>query len=397
MTASSDDLQATPGTFDDIPDTGGVVSKEQILAALSTINDPDLGRNIVELGFIQNLRVCGGNVAFAIELTTPACPVKDQMQHAAEDVVGALPGVERVVVHMTAQTRQIPAIRNLIPGIKNAIAVASGKGGVGKSTTAVNLAIALSQTGAQVGLMDADIYGPSIPIMLGVPEGEQPMGTEENGVQKIFPIERYGIKLMSIGFLTEKESPIIWRGPMIGKMIQTFLGTVIWGELDYLIIDLPPGTGDTQLTLVQSAPLSGAVIVTTPEQVAIEDVIRAGRMFEKMGQQGTPVPILGVVENMSWFETPQGERIELFGSGGGARAADAFGVPLLGQVPRQLEITKGGDAGAPITAAQPDSAIAQTYHEIAGGVARRVATIAMQSKSTFEEGRPLKTMDDLKQ
>ncbi|MDF2439108.1 MAG: ATP-binding protein involved in chromosome partitioning [Abditibacteriota bacterium] len=388
--------QNDQSTFDDdIPDTGGVVSKEQILTALSTINDPDLNRDIVSLGFIKRLRVCGTNVAFDIELTTPACPVREQMQQAAQDVVSELPGVERVAITMTAQTRQIPAVRNLIPGVKNAIAVASGKGGVGKSTTAVNLAIALAQTGAQVGLLDADIYGPSIPIMLGVPEGEQPMGTEENGVQMIFPIERWGIKLMSIGFLTEKENPIIWRGPMVGKMIQTFLGTVLWGELDYLIIDLPPGTGDTQLTLVQSAPLSGAVIVTTPEQVAIEDVMRAGRMFEKMGQQGTPVPILGIVENMSWFETPQGERIELFGSGGGARAAQAFGVPLLGQVPRQLEITRGGDAGAPICATQPDSPAAQIYHEIAGGVARHVATLAMQGQRGFEEGRALKTMEEL--
>jgi ATP-binding protein involved in chromosome partitioning len=373
------------------------VTKEQILEALQAVIDPDLHRSIVDLGFVQNLRVCDGNAAFDIELTTPACPVRDEMQRQAEEIVLALPGINQVSVTMTAQTRRPPEIQNLIPGVKNAIAVASGKGGVGKSTTAVNLAIALSQTGASVGLMDADIYGPSIPIMMGVPEGEQPDGQEfPDGTQRIFPLERCGIKLMSVGFLTEKGSPIIWRGPMISKMVQTFLGSVVWGELDYLIIDLPPGTGDTQLSLVQNAPLSGAVVVTTPENVALEDVVRAGRMFEKMAATGTPVPILGIVENMSWFETPGGERIELFGSGGGERAAEMFDVPLLGQVPRVLEITSGGDAGAPITAADPDHPVSEIYREIAGGVARRVSTLSMQGASGFEEGRPLKTMEELK-
>jgi ATP-binding protein involved in chromosome partitioning len=378
----------------DMPDSGGVASKEQILEALSTIQDPDLHRSIVELGFIKRLRVCGGNVAFDIELTTPACPVRDQMHAAAQDAVESLPGVEKVVIHMTAQTRAMPAIKNLIPGIKHAIAVAAGKGGVGKSTTAVNLALALSQTGATVGLLDADIYGPSIPIMLGVPEGEQPMGYEEDGQQRIFPIERHGIKLISIGFLTPKADPIIWRGAMIAKMIQTFLGSVVWGELDYLIIDLPPGTGDTQLTLIQSAPLTGAVMVTTPEAVALEDVLRAGRMFEKMEKQGTPVPILGVVENMSYFESPDGMRHYIFGEGGGLKAAEAFSVPLLGEVPRVLEITRGGDAGLPIVIAEPDSHAANVYKEIAGNVARRAATLAMESR--YAEGKPLKTMDELK-
>ena len=373
------------------------VAQEKILEALQSVMDPDLGRSIVDLGFVQNLRVCGGNVAFDIELTTPACPVKEQLQQQAEDVVLAVDGVEQVSVTMTAQTRRPPSIQNLIPGVKNAIAVAAGKGGVGKSTTSVNLAIALAQTGASVGLMDADIYGPSIPIMLGVPEGEQPDGEEfSDGTQRIYPIERYGIKLISVGFLTEKGNPIIWRGPMIGKMIQTFLGSVVWGELDYLIIDLPPGTGDTQLSLIQNAPLSGAVIVTTPENVALEDVIRAGRMFEKMAAAGTPVPILGIVENMSWFETDGGERIELFGSGGGERAAETFNVPLFGQVPRVLDITKGGDSGAPLTAAQPDHPVSEIYREIAGGVARRVALLSMQETAKFEEGRALKTMEELK-
>lgn len=357
------------------------VTEEQILSALHAVVDPDLHRSIVDLGFVKNMRICGGNVAFDIELTTPACPVRDQMKQAAEDIVNALPGVEQVAISMTAQTRRSPEIKNYIPGIKNAIAVASGKGGVGKSTTAVNLALALAETGASVGLMDADIYGPSIPIMLGVGEGEQPEGMEENGVQTIFPLERYGIKLMSIGFLTEKTNPIVWRGPMVGKMVQTFLAQVTWGDLDYLIIDLPPGTGDAQLTLVQSAPLSGAVIVTTPEAVALEDVLRAGKMFEKMAQHGTTVPILGIVENMSYYETPQGERIYLFGEGGGPRAAAEFHVPLLGQVPRHLDVTRGGDAGRPLMVADPEHPVAHVYREIAGSVARRIATIAMQTEA----------------
>jgi ATP-binding protein involved in chromosome partitioning len=357
------------------------ITSEEVLEALKQVIDPDLRRDIVALGFVQNVRVCGGHVAFNVELTTPACPVKDQLKAQCEDVVLALPDVEKVEVQMTAQTRRPPELKNLIPGIRNAIAVASGKGGVGKSTTAVNLALALAQSGSRVGIMDADIYGPSIPIMLGVPEGEQPdVEIDSDGAQRIVPLERYGIKLISIGFLTEKQNPIVWRGPMVGKMIQQFLGAVQWGELDYLIIDLPPGTGDAQLTLVQSAPLSGAVIVTTPEAVAGEDVIRAGHMFTKMASAGLNVPILGVVENMSWYQTPQGERIELFGSGGGERAAKEFDAPLLGQVPRVLAITNGGDSGAPIVAAQPESEVAEIYREIAGGVARAVATLAMKDR-----------------
>jgi len=354
------------------------VSEAEVLKALSNIIDPDLHRDIVTLGFIKKVRICGGNVAFDIELTTPACPVKDQMNAQAHELVSALPGVTNVNISMTAQTRRPPEIKNLIPGVKNAIAVASGKGGVGKSTTSVNLALALAKTGAKVGLMDADVYGPSIPIMMGIPEGIQPEGSEENGVQRIHPLEQYGIALISIGFLTDKNTPIVWRGPMVSKMIQTFLGSVVWGDLDYLIIDLPPGTGDIQLTLMQNAPLTGAVIVTTPEAVALEDVTRAGNMFSKMEQAGVKVPILGIVENMSWFEAPNGEKIELFGSGGGQRAADHFHVPLLGQVPRVMDITTAGDSGKPIFASDPDSEVTGIYGEIAGNLARRISTLSMQ-------------------
>jgi ATP-binding protein involved in chromosome partitioning len=358
----------------------GSVDKDAILRALNFVQDPDLGRSIVELGFIKNLRACGGNVAFDIELTTPACPVKEQMEAQARDLVLQVENVKNVAINMTAKTRQVVDIRGGIPGVKNAIAVAAGKGGVGKSTTSVNLALALAETGAKVGLLDADIHGPSIPIMLGVEEGEQPEGEEIDGQQRIYPLDRFGLKLMSVGFLTDRNNPIIWRGPMIGKMLTTFLSSVVWGELDYLIIDLPPGTGDVQLTLLQNAPLSGAVIVTTPEAVAGEDVVRAGKMFAKIGQSlNIHVPILGVVENMSWFEA-NGERHYIFGEGGGQRIAGIFGVPLLGQVPRVTEVMQGGDSGIPVMVSAPNSPVGEVYKEIAGGVARRVATLAVESE-----------------
>jgi len=357
----------------------GTVDKASILTALSSIQDPDLGRSIVDLGFIKNLRACGGNVAFDIELTTPACPVKEQMEQEAKEAVMEVYGVKNVAVTMTSRTRQVVDIRGGIPGVKNAIAVAAGKGGVGKSTTSINLALALAETGAKVGLLDADIHGPSIPIMLGVPDGESPDGEEVDGEQRIYPLDRFGLKLMSVGFLTERNNPIVWRGPVVGKMLTTFLKSVVWGDLDYLIIDLPPGTGDIQLTLVQTAPISGVVMVTTPEAVAGEDVVRAGRMFQKMADTlKVKVPILGVVENMSWFETPDGQRHYLFGEGGGQRIAGTFGVPLLGQVPRVMDITHGGDSGIPIMVSAPNSNVGKTYQEIAGGVARAVATLAME-------------------
>ena len=366
-------------TLSELEDDGSV-DKDAVMRALNMIQDPDLGRSIVELGFIKNLRACGGNVAFDIELTTPACPVKEQMEEQARDLVRQVENVQSVSVNMTSRTRQVVDIRGGIPGVKNAVAVAAGKGGVGKSTTAVNLALALMETGAKVGLLDADIHGPSIPIMLGIPEGEQPEGEEIDGQQRIYPLDRFGLKLMSVGFLTERNNPVIWRGPMVGQMLTTFLKSVDWGDLDYLIIDLPPGTGDVQLTLIQNTPLSGAVIVTTPEAVAGEDVIRAGKMFEKMGQTlGINVPILGIVENMSWFEAPNGERHFIFGEGGGARIAATFDVPLLGQVPREMNITTGGDSGIPVMVSSPNSPVGETYKEIAGGVARRIATLAMES------------------
>ncbi len=316
------------------------VSNEAVLEALSGIQDPDLGKDIVSLGFVKDLRVDGGRVAFAIELTTPACPVKGQMEREARARVAALPGVAEVEVRMTSSVPQAPVGQGseLLPGVRHAVAVASGKGGVGKSTVAVNLAAALAAAGATVGLMDADIYGPSIPIMMG-------MRTARPSVRdgKLVPLERFGLKLMSLGFIAGDDTPVIWRGPLVGKLVQQFLADVDWGTLDYLVVDLPPGTGDAQLTLTQAAPLAGAVIVTTPQDVALEDVRRGVRMFEKVN-----VPVLGIVENMAYFICPDcGSRHEIFSHGGGAEAARAFEVPFLGEIPIDPAIRMGGTRGSP--------------------------------------------------
>jgi len=347
------------------------VRPEQVLDALRGVRDPDLHRDIVDLGFVKDLRVDGGNVAFTIELTTPACPVKELMERQARDLVRALPGVQSVDVRMTAQVRgQSSGNVPELAGIKNLIAVASGKGGVGKSTVAVNLALALQQEGARVGLLDADIYGPSIPIMMGA-RGKAPTMHEN----RINPIDVHGLKLMSIGFLAGEEAPVIWRGPMVHKMVSQFLAAVAWGELDYLVIDLPPGTGDAQLTLTQSAPLSGAVIVTTPQDVALEDVHRGVRMFEQV-----KVPILGVVENMSYFVCSHcGEREEIFAHGGGKRAAEKYGAPFLGEIPIVPAIRAAGDNGLPIVAADPKSPAAEAFRAVARACAAQLSMRAFQA------------------
>lgn len=358
------------------------VVESDVLQALSKIIDPDLHRDIVALGFIKNVQITPDNggvrVATTIELTTPACPVKKQMEDQARLYIGQLPGVSAVDVQMTAQVRQkLVETRNLIAGVKNTIAVASGKGGVGKSTVATNLALALADTGAAVGLMDADVYGPSIPIMLGA--YERPMMAPD---QKIQPIERQGIKLMSIGFIAGENTPVIWRGPMVGKLVQEFLGNVAWGELDYLVIDMPPGTGDAQLTLMQSAPLSGGVIVTTPQQVALEDVTRGIKMFQN---ERLNVPILGLIENMSFFICPQcNHREHIFLSGGGKRAADKYGIKFLGEIPLDASICEAGDAGVPIVRRAPDSPIAQAFREAAGQVAAELSRLTMLEPAVKE-------------
>lgn len=343
-------------------------TEAQVLQALRSVHDPDLGQDIVALGFVKDLRICGGNVAFQIELTTPACPVKDLMKSQAERAVTGVPGVAKVTVEMTARvtaSRPVLGDKGMIPGVKNVIAVSSGKGGVGKSTVAVNLACALQRSGARVGILDADVYGPNVALMLGA--SGQPMVADK----KIVPFERHGLQLMSMALLVAEDQPVIWRGPMLHSAMRQFLFEVAWHDLDYLVVDLPPGTGDAQLSLSQQAHLMGAVIVTTPQDVSVLDVKKAIRMFQSVN-----VPILGVVENMSWF-TPPGhtERYLLFGKGGGEKIEREFGVPLLGQIPIEIPVREGGDQGTPIVVAAPESAAARALIAIAGKVAQRVSIL----------------------
>jgi ATP-binding protein involved in chromosome partitioning len=339
-----------------------------VLDALRAVQDPDLHQDIVTLGFVKDLRICGDQVAFQIELTTPACPVKDLMKAQAERAVKALPGVASVAIEMTARvtaSRPVLGNKGVIPGVKNVVAVSSGKGGVGKSTVAVNLACALRQTGARVGILDADVYGPNVPLMLGVTG--QPAVVDK----KIVPFERHGLQVMSMALLVAEDQPVIWRGPMLHSAVRQFLFDVAWHDLDYLVVDLPPGTGDAQLSLSQQAHLMGAVIVTTPQDVSVLDVKKAIRMFQTVN-----VPILGVVENMAWFSPPgSSERYHLFGQGGGVKIEREFGVPLLGQIPIEIAVREGGDGGNPIVVAAPASASAKAMTEIAGKVAQRISIL----------------------
>ena len=343
-----------------------------VLDALRPIVDPDFGKSIVELGFVKNLAIDGGRVRFTIELTTPACPVKEQFEREARERVLALPGVDDVEVEMTANTRGRAAARSgptagVLPGVRNTIAVASGKGGVGKSTVAVNLALALSESGASVGLLDADVYGPSLPLLTGV------SGPPRTRDKKLFPHDGLGMKLMSIGFLVTDSSPVIWRGPMVHGLVRQFLTDVEWGELDYLVVDMPPGTGDAALTLTQMAPLSGAVIVTTANDLSLIDARKGLEMFRKV-----EVPVLGIVENMSYFTPPDlpDRKYYIFGEGGGRRVAEETGVDFLCEVPIDPRVVEGGDSGRPILIHAPDSGPAAALRELAGAVARRLAVLA---------------------
>ncbi len=323
------------------------VDQSAVLEALRSVQDPDLHKDIVSLGFVKDLLVDDGRVAFTIELTTPACPVKDAMREQARAAVAAVKGVTAVDVTMTASVR---AARNVesaqapIPGIRNIVAVGAGKGGVGKTTVAVNLAAALSRLGSRVGLIDGDIYGPNVPIMLGlqaqlVADGE-----------KIVPAEAYGLKVVSMGFLAGDEAPVIWRGPMLHSVIRQFFHDVKWGELDYLVIDMPPGTGDVALSLSQTVPVAGAIVVTTPQEVSLADSRRAVRMYQKLN-----IPVLGLIENMSYFVcTNCAHESDIFGRGGGERTALAMGVPFLGGIPIYEPIRRGGDSGQPLVIAEPD-------------------------------------------
>jgi ATP-binding protein involved in chromosome partitioning len=363
-------------------------SERDILDALKTVQDPDLHQDIVSLGFIKNLVLDEGRVSFDIEMTTPACPVKDRFEKEAAEAVKKIPGVSSVAVKMTSNVKQAPTgIKNVnMPTVKNLIAIASGKGGVGKSTVASNLALALAKAGAAVGLMDADVYGPSIPRMLGV-ENRQPDADPVSG--KMVPFEKYGIKFMSIGMLHPSDSALIWRGPMASKMVQQFLGGVEWGALDYLLIDLPPGTGDIQLTLTQSVPLAGAVIVTTPQEVARTITQKGLRMF-----QAVHVPIIGVVENMSGFVCGHcGEVTPIFKKGGGHKMSEELVVPFLGEVPLEPVIAEDGDLGIPSVVAHPDAPSGKAYDEIAKRMAAELSIINNATSNTKSRPQQVDTQD----
>ena len=320
--------------------------QDQIMTALRTVEDPDLKQDLVSLGMIQGLVVNQSSVAFTLVLTTPACPLQEMLKKACIDAIHTHVATDlEVAIHLTAQVTSTRTHDSVLPQVKNIIAIASGKGGVGKSTVAVNMAVALAQFGAQVGLLDADIFGPSIPTMLGC-ERKRPQVTQQAGKNYLVPIENHGIKLLSMGLLAPADDAMIWRGPMASKALRQMLGDTVWGALDYLFIDLPPGTSDIHLTLVQTVPVTGAVIVTTPQQVALVDATKAQAMFQKTG---IDVPILGVVENMAYFTSPElpNNKYYLFGQEGGKAFAMQHQVPFLGQIPLVQNICEGGDIGIP--------------------------------------------------
>jgi ATP-binding protein involved in chromosome partitioning len=348
-----------------------VTTPEIILRALSTVQEPDLKKDLVTLGMIKDIKIDGQQVSFTVVLTTPACPLKELIRKSCEDAIHTLVDQSlEITVNMTATvTSSRTGANTNLPKVKNIIAVASGKGGVGKSTVTANLAVALAQCDAKVGLIDADIFGPSIPVMFNC-EDSKPAVYQEDGKNVIIPITRYGIKLMSIGFLAPSESAIVWRGPMASSALKQFISDVDWGELDYLLIDLPPGTSDIHLTMVQTLPVTGAIIVTTPQKVALADAKKGIGMFR---QPQINVPVLGIVENMAYFtpaELPD-NKYYIFGKGGGQELADKYDVPLLGQIPLVQSIRESGDVGVP--AAMEDDAISTSFSTLAESVARQVA------------------------
>ena len=349
------------------------ISEQSILEALSQIVDPDLHKDIVTLGFVKDLAIVGGDVSFRLVLTTPACPVKEAFEDEARKLVGAIEGVETVRVTMDSEVPKGRGVANnvAIPGVKNIIAVSSGKGGVGKSTVAVNLAVSLALDGAKVGLMDADVYGPNVPMMLGIGQ-VQPQVSQKN---QLIPLEAHGVKIISMAVLVPPDKPMILRGPMLHGVVRQFLTDVDWGELDYLIVDMPPGTGDVQLSLAQLVPVQGAVLVTTPQAVSLSDVRRALKMFEQVS-----IPVLGVIENMSYFVPPDmpDKRYDIFGTGGGQTLADEYNIRLLGEVPLGMEVREGGDSGVPVVIANPDSPQAKAFRAVAEEVARQISIEAMK-------------------
>jgi ATP-binding protein involved in chromosome partitioning len=351
------------------------LSTSSVLEVLKPVQDPELRKSLVELNMIRNVAIAGGKVSFTLVLTTPACPLRQLIVEDCERAIKTLPGVTEVEVEVTAETPQQKSLpdRQGIAGVKNILAVSSGKGGVGKSTVAVNVAVALAQSGAKVGLIDADIYGPNAPTMLGL-EGASVMVQQGAQGEILEPAFNHGVKLVSMGFLIDKDQPVIWRGPMLNGVIRQFLYQVQWGDLDYLIVDMPPGTGDAQLTMAQAVPMAGAVIVTTPQNVALLDARRGLKMFQQLG-----VPVLGIVENMSYFIPPDmlEKQYDIFGSAGGEKTAQELQVPLLGCVPLEIPLREGGDRGLPIVLSDPDSASAKALVAIAQQIAARVSVAAL--------------------
>jgi len=342
------------------------LTREAVLEALGKVQDPEINKDLVSLGMIDNLEVADGKVSFTLNLTTPACPLRDEIQNRARSAVEALDGVKEIDIKMDAKV-PVGQGKSEYKNIKNVIAVASGKGGVGKSTVAVNLAVALAEKGASVGLLDADIYGPNIPTMMGV---DRLKGAKDD---KILPGEGHGVKVISIGFMVKPEQALIWRGPMLHSAIKQFIADVEWGDLDYLIIDLPPGTGDVQLSLSQTLELQGGVIVTLPQQVSLDDALRGINMFQELN-----IPIFGVVENMSYLETPDGERMDIFGSGGGEKLAKMTGIPFIGSIPIDPQVRIGGDAGMPVVLSHPESPVSQALISIAEKIAAQVSIQALE-------------------
>lgn len=345
------------------------ITREQVLQALGNVEEPDLKKDLVTLNMIQDLQIEGNKVSFSVVLTTPACPLKAMIENACRNAVLHLVSKD-AEVHINMTSRVTSQKNTGVPGVKNIIAVASGKGGVGKSTVAVNLALGLAKTGAKVGLIDADIYGPSIPIMFGL-ENARPQASEVNGKTRIEPIEKYGVKLLSIGFFTDPNQPVPWRGPMVSTAVKQLFNDADWGELDYLVVDLPPGTGDIHITVTQTFPVTGAVIVTTPQNVALADAKKGIGMFM---MPAINVPLLGVVENMAYFtpaELPE-NKYYIFGQGGGRKLAGQLGVPFLGEIPLVKGISESGDAGKPIVLDE-ESIMAKAFIEMAKSVAQQVA------------------------
>jgi len=342
------------------------LNESNILDALRLVKDPDLHRDIVALNFVKNLKIDGRDVSFTIELTTPACPVRDELKATSVEAIrNNVENVGKIDVELTSNVRSNPSQQrvDLLTGVKNTIAVASGKGGVGKSTVAVNLAVSLALDGASVGLLDADIYGPSIPLMMGI--NKRPSIKD----QKLIPLEAHGVKVMSIGFLVDPMQAVIWRGPMVSGAVKQFMSDVEWGELDYLVFDLPPGTGDIHLTLVQSIPLSGAVVVTTPQDISLADARKAYAMFGKVN-----VPVLGMIENMSYYICSQcGHREDIFSTGGGKKASGELGIPFLGEIPLYTPIRAGGDTGKPIVVLEPDAEQSKLIRQIARNMAAQIS------------------------